>query len=95
MEAQQQHAQVKTTAGEGFQDMTAQDEASSRKQSGDTGAQGPSTSTDAKDEVVREQVIATNPPAAAYSPNRPLITNKSNKLEWQEGQLLALLAPGS
>jgi len=27
-----------------------------------------------------------DPSAAAYSPERPLITNKSNKLEWQEGQ---------
>ena len=27
-----------------------------------------------------------DPPAAAYSPERPLITNKSNKLEWREGQ---------
>lgn len=36
----------------------------------------------------KEQLIATDPPAAAYSPNRPLITNKSNKLEWQEGQPL-------
>lgn len=36
----------------------------------------------------QEQLVATDPPAAAYSPNRPLITNKSNKLEWQEGQLL-------
>ncbi|DBA73253.1 hypothetical protein WJX77_003763 [Trebouxia sp. C0004] len=27
-----------------------------------------------------------DPSAAAYSPERPLITNKSNKLEWQEGE---------
>ncbi|DBA88433.1 TPA: hypothetical protein ACH3X2_004923 [Trebouxia sp. C0005] len=27
-----------------------------------------------------------DPSAAAYSPDQPLITNKSNKLEWQEGE---------
>ena len=41
----------------------------------------------------QEQLAAADPPVAAYSPDRPLITNKSNKLEWQEGQaVLCLIA---
>ena len=53
MEAQHQHAQVKTTAGEVFRDMTAQDESSSREPNPEADGQDPVTSTDAKDELVR------------------------------------------
>lgn len=35
---------------------------------------------------VQDELEATDPLAAAYSPERPLITNKSNKLEWQDGE---------
>lgn len=53
MEAQHQHAQVKTTAGEVFRDMTAHDESSSREPNHDADSADPVTSTEAKNELVR------------------------------------------
>lgn len=55
-------------------------------------AEAPATSPDNVDVGVHEMaqaqqtLAAPDPSAAAYSPGRPLITNKSNKLEWREGE---------
>ena len=73
MEAQHQHAQVETAAGKVFQDVTAQDEGSSREQSHGTNAQGPMTSTEAKDELVRvvlffSTILTVSPATLIFAP---------------------------